>query len=102
MQKSTIEWTDTTWNPVTGCTKVSQGCKFCYAEMIANRFWKDRKFTDVKVHPERLLQPTKWKDSRMIFVNSMSDMFHVDLSFDFIREVFQTMLYRANWHTYQV
>lgn len=76
MSKSNIEWTEFTWNPVTGCTKVSQGCKFCYAETIANRFWKDRKFTDVQFHPERLDQPIKIKKPTMIFVNSMSDLFH--------------------------
>jgi len=86
MTKSKIEWTDEVWNPITGCTKVSQGCKHCYAETIASRFWKDqyppnadgspRKFTDVRLHPERLEDPLKWKKPRRVFVNSMSDLFH--------------------------
>lgn len=91
MNKTTIEWTDYTWNPVTGCTKVSQGCKNCYAETIANRFWGDRKFTDVQCHHDRLEEPTqnekKWKGKK-VFVCSMSDLFHESVPFDFIDRVF--------------
>lgn len=89
--KTKIEWTDARWNPITGCTKVSQGCKNCYAETIAKRFWKDRKFTDIRMHPERLQQPMKWKKTQMVFVNSMSDLFHEDVDFQFIIEVFHVM-----------
>lgn len=109
--KSKIEWTDATWNPVTGCTKVSQGCKHCYAETVAERFWKSqyppnedgspRKFTDVRLHPERLEQPMRWKRPRRIFVNSMSDLFHERVTDHFIGQVF-TLMVSANWHIYQV
>lgn len=101
MTKTNIEWTDAVWNPVTGCTKVSAGCRNCYAETIANRFWKDRKFTDVVCHEDRLEQPLHWKKPRMIFVNSMSDLFHEDVPYSFMRKCFTTM-YRANEHTYQI
>lgn len=76
---TTIEWTDETWNPVTGCEKVSAGCKHCYAETLAGRFWDERLFTDVRCHPERLNAPLKWKKPRRVFVNSMSDLFHEDV-----------------------
>ena len=92
MTKTTIEWTDETWNPVTGCTKVSAGCKNCYAERIANRFWGERKFTDVQCHEDRLEQPLHWRKPRRVFVNSMSDLFHDDVSYDFIRQVWYRML----------
>ncbi len=82
-----IEWADEVWNPVTGCTKVSAGCKNCYAETIAKRFWGDRKFTDVQLHPERLKQPLKRKKPTIYFVNSMSDLFHEDISDLFISKV---------------
>jgi protein gp37 len=101
MAKSKIEWTDEVWNPVTGCTKVSQGCKHCYAETIAGRFWATqyepnedgtpRKFTDVRVHPERLMEPLKWKKPRRVFVNSMSDLFHEEVPVQFIAKVFEVM-----------
>lgn len=88
-----IEWTDEVWNPVTGCTKVSAGCKHCYAERVAKRFWKDRKFTDVQFHPDRLDQPLHWRKPRRIFVCSMGDLFYEDVApfvvamiFDKIRE----------------
>ena len=100
MALSKIEWTDVTWNPVTGCTKVSQGCKNCYAETVAKRFWKDRKFTDVVCHEDRLEQPLHWKKPRMIFVNSMSDLFHEDVPFEFIDRI-MTMIAYTN-HIYQV
>lgn len=98
---TSIEWTDRTWNPVTGCTKVSQGCKNCYAETIANRFWKDRKFTDVRVHPERLGEPLRWRKPSRIFVNSMSDLFHEDVPDEFIMRVFDVMD-SASRHTFQI
>jgi len=97
---SAIEWTDSTWNPVTGCTKVSPGCKFCYAERVTER-WGRGKFTDIKIHPERLGLPTKWRAPRRIFVNSMSDLFHERIPFEFIDEVFDVMR-RAPQHTFQV
>lgn len=99
MQKSEISWTEFTWNPVTGCNKISQGCKNCYAEQIANRFWGDRKFTDVQCHPKRLNQPLKLKKPSMIFVNSMSDLFHEKVPFEFIRQVYDIML-KTQQHKY--
>lgn len=101
MSKSKIEWTDRVWNPVTGCAKVSQGCKNCYAETMAKRFWKRRKFTEVQCHEDRLSQPHGWWKPSMIFVNSMSDLFHEDVPFEFIRAVFTVML-DAPIHTFQV
>ncbi len=101
MGKTSIEWTDKTWNPVTGCTKVSAGCKHCYAERIADRLWGERKFTDVQCHPARLQQPLHWKKPARIFVNSMSDLFHEAVPEDFLFAVFQTMGV-ASWHTYQI
>ncbi|WKZ60779.1 MAG: phage Gp37/Gp68 family protein [Cyclobacteriaceae bacterium] len=104
MNKTTIEWTDYTWNPVTGCTKVSQGCKNCYAETIANRFWGDRKFTDVMTHPERFdqirMNDKKW-DGKKVFVCSMSDLFHPHVPFNFIADVFREFWYLPNT-TFQI
>jgi len=103
---STIEWTDATWNPVTGCTKVSPGCKHCYAELFAER-WRGirghhfEQGFDLRLWPDRLELPLTWKKPRMIFVNSMSDLFHEDIPVPFIRKVFGTME-RASWHTFQV
>lgn len=88
---TTIEWTEQTWNPVTGCTKVSQGCKHCYAERHACRFWGDRPFTEVRVHPERLGHPSRIARPTKFFVNSMSDLFHEDVPAPFIRQVFDAM-----------
>jgi len=91
MAKTKIEWADRSWNPVTGCEKVSAGCAHCYAEGIAKRFWKDRKFTDVRIHPERLREPLHWRKPQRIFVNSMSDLFHervYDNDESFIDEIF--------------
>lgn len=106
--KTGIEWTDATWNPVTGCAKVSAGCKHCYAlrewpRMAANpkTVYYGREFTDVRCHPERLDQPLRWKKPRMIFVNSMSDLFHESVSAEFIGEVFNVM-HKAKQHTFQV
>jgi len=104
--KSSIEWTEATWNPVTGCTKVSPGCAHCYADTFAERFRGvpghpyERGF-DLQLRPERLNQPLEWKRARLIFVNSMSDLFHPDVPLEFTQAVFDTML-RANWHTFQV
>lgn len=91
MTATNIEWADAVWNPVTGCSKISQGCKHCYAEAVAKRFWKDRKFTDVRIHSERLEQPLHWKRPRRVFVNSMSDLFHVDVPELFILETLAIM-----------
>ena len=104
--KSTIEWTDTTWNPVTGCTKVTRGCDNCYAERLAERFRgiQGHPFEqgfDLTLRPERLSQPLSWKRPRMIFVNSMSDLFHKDIPSKFIDNVFDTME-TANWHIFQI
>lgn len=96
-----IEWTDETWNPVTGCTKVSAGCKNCYAERIAKRFWGDRKFTDVQCHPERLEIPLHWKKPRRIFVCSMSDFFHADIPLEFQAKIF-SIIKRCPQHTFQI
>ena len=105
-QSSHIEWTDATWNPVTGCTKVSQGCKHCYAQRFAERFrgvpgHPFEQGFDLRLWPERLDLPLKWKEPRRIFVNSMSDLFHEEVPLDFIIEVFDTMG-KANWHTFQI
>jgi protein gp37 len=91
MSNTKIEWTDKVWNPVTGCTKVSAGCKNCYAERLFHRAYPDRAFTDVRVHPDRLDQPFHWKKPCRIFVNSMSDLFHESVPDDFIDAVFMTM-----------
>jgi protein gp37 len=107
MAESTqIEWTDTTWNPITGCTKVTAGCDFCYAERFSERFRgvKGHPFEDgfdLTLRPKRLTQPLSWKKPRMVFVNSMSDLFHKDIPKAFIDSVFDTME-QANWHTFQV
>lgn len=105
-QCSAIEWTDSTWNPVTGCTKISIGCKNCYAERFAERFRgvKGHSFEsgfDLTLRPERLAQPEHWKKRRLVFVNSMSDLFHESIPDDYIHRVFDVME-RANWHVYQV
>ena len=76
MPKNKIGWCNETWNVVTGCTKIAQGCKNCYAERIAKRFWDNREFSDIREHVERLDLPFHWKKPRMVFVNSMSDLFH--------------------------
>jgi protein gp37 len=96
-----IEWTERTWNPVTGCSKVSQGCKHCYAERLADRFWGDRPFTEVRCHPERLSHPQSIRKGSMFFVNSMSYLFHPDVPDEFIRDVFNVMR-DCPRHTFQV
>jgi len=105
-QQSTIEWTDATWNPVTGCTKVSPGCDHCYAETFAER-WRgvpghpyEHGF-DLSLRPERLEEPLRWKSPKLVFVNSMSDLFHRDVPDDYIVSVFDVMR-RATWHQFQL
>jgi protein gp37 len=105
-EHSSIEWTDATWNPVTGCTKVSPGCKHCYAETFSERFRgvPDHPFVqgfDLRLWSERLELPLTWKKPKRIFVNSMSDLFHEDVPVEFIDRVFETMR-KAHWHTFQV
>ena len=106
--KSSIEWTDATWNPVVGCSKVSAGCDNCYAETLALRWgWTPKPWTienaadNVILKPERLTQPAKWKSPRMVFVNSMSDLFHENIPDAYIADVFDVMM-RAEQHTFQV
>ena len=104
--KSRIEWTDATWNPVTGCTKLSPGCAHCYAETFAKRFRgvPDHPYEqgfDLKLWPERLDLPLVWKERKMIFVNSMSDLFHEDVPDEFIKRVFDVMS-QAKHHIFQV
>ena len=101
-----IEWTDATWNPVTGCTKISAGCDFCYAERFAERFRgvPNHPFThgfDLTLRPERVEQPLSWRQPKMIFVNSMSDLFHKGVPTAFVDRVFDT-IERAEWHTFQL
>jgi protein gp37 len=105
-QQSSIEWTDATWNPVTGCTKVSPGCKHCYAEKFAERFrgvpgHPYEQGFDIKLWPQRLTLPLAWKRPRMIFVNSMSDLFQESVPDDFIARVFDVMT-EATIHTFQL
>ena len=112
---STIEWTEATWNPVTGCTRVSKGCNNCYAATLTKRLeaMGQSKYSGlinknknhfngvVKLHPNTLTQPLQWKKPKTIFVNSMSDLFHKNIPDSFIFEVFETMN-KANWHQFQV
>jgi len=104
--KSNIEWTEMTWNPVTGCTKISQGCKHCYAERMAKRLTamgsdRYRNGFRVTLHPDLLDVPRKWRQPRVVFVNSMSDLFHEDIPDAFIQRVFATMR-DCPQHTFQV
>jgi protein gp37 len=104
--ESAIEWTDATWNPVRGCTKISPGCKHCYAETFAERFRgvKGHPYEqgfDLRLVPEKLAEPLRWRRSKMIFVNSMSDLFHDEVPDNYIVAVTQVMV-AAQWHTYQV
>ncbi|MGD9712758.1 MAG: DUF5131 family protein [Thermomicrobiales bacterium] len=104
--RSAIEWTNATWNPVTGCDKVSPGCARCYAETFAERFrgvpgHPYEQGFDLRIWPKRIDQPLRWKKPRMIFVNSMSDLFHERIPLDFIQKVFSSME-RADWHTFQI
>jgi len=105
-EHSKIEWTDSTWNPVRGCTKVSPGCKHCYAEAFAERFRgvKGHPYEqgfDLRLVPEKLTEPLLWPAPRMVFVNSMSDLFHEDIPDDYVIKVARVMQ-SADWHTYQV
>lgn len=105
-QNSKIEWTDATWNPVRGCTKISPGCKYCYAEAFAERFrgvigHPYEQGFDLRLVPERLSDPLKWKTPKAIFVNSMSDLFHEKVPDDYIVMVAKVME-MARWHTFQV
>jgi protein gp37 len=104
--QSAIEWTDATWNPVRGCTKISPGCKHCYAETFAERFrgvqgHPYEQGFDLRLVPEKLAEPLRWRASKMIFVNSMSDLFHEEVPDNYIVAVAQVMV-AAQWHTYQV
>ena len=106
MAASKIEWTDATWNPVTGCNKISPGCKNCYAERLSKRLKatgmeKYRNGFVVTLHPDTLEIPLRWRKPRSIFVNSMSDLFHAEVPEAFIEQVFDVMT-RAHWHRYQV
>src|SRR5690242_14086930 len=103
---STIEWTEATWNPVTGCNKVSPGCKHCYAERMAKRLFamgqaNYRNGFRLTLQPHMLDLPLKWKKPQTIFVNSMSDLFHKNVPVDFIQQVFAVMT-KAHWHRFQV
>jgi protein gp37 len=104
--KSTIEWTESTWNPVTGCTKISDGCKNCYAERLANRLKAMGQPNYVngfrlKLQPQALELPLNWKKPQTIFVNSMSDLFHKNIPLEYIQKVFNVMA-KADWHQFQV
>lgn len=106
MASSTIEWTESTWNPVTGCTKISEGCANCYAERMAKRLHAMGQANyangfNVTIHPQALDKPLKWKKPQMIFVNSMSDLFHDDVPLEFIQQIFDVMTH-ASWHTFQI
>ena len=106
MSKSAIEWTESTWNPVTGCTKISPGCKFCYADRMAHRLQamgqeNYRNGFRLTLQPHMLRKPLQWKKPQMIFVNSMSDLFHKSVPIEYIHEVFDVMR-RAHWHQFQV
>jgi protein gp37 len=106
MAQSKIEWTESTWNPVTGCTKVSPGCKNCYAERMAKRLQAMGQANYVNgfrvtLHEHMLSRPLEWKKPQMIFVNSMSDLFHEEVPLEFIKKVFAVMQ-EAHWHHFQV
>src|SRR5579883_1076823 len=102
--RSSIEWTDATWNPTTGCHKVSPGCAHCYAERLAERFRGTPAFPvgfDLALRSDRLRLPLRWKEPRRIFVNSMSDLFHPDVPRSYIEAVFAVMR-EAGWHRFQI
>lgn len=106
MATTSIEWSDATWNPLTGCTKISPGCKNCYAERMSRRLMlmgqpNYRNDFALTPHPHMLNVPLRWKKPRKVFVNSMSDLFHKDVPEEFIARVFDTMV-KADWHQYQV
>lgn len=103
---SAIEWTDATWNPTTGCTKLSPGCAHCYIERTPAFRIHGRRFVNgaipLLLHEDRIRTPETWRKPRRIFVNSLSDLFHADVPDQFLHEVYHTMEQRAHWHTYQV
>ncbi len=104
--ETSIEWTDATWNPVRGCTKISDGCKHCYAETFAERFrgvqgHPYQQGFDLRLVPEKLAEPLRWRNPKMIFVNSMSDLFHENVPDEYVVAVAEVMV-AAKWHTYQV
>lgn len=106
MAQSSIEWTEMTWNPTTGCDKISAGCKFCYAEVMSKRLHamgleKYRDNFEVRIHEDALDTPYTWKNSKVVFVNSMSDLFHEDVPLDFIKKVFKVMNNNPQ-HVFQV
>jgi len=106
MAKTKIEWTETTWNPVTGCTKLSSGCKHCYAEVMSRRLKamgqpKYKNGFKLTLHPAVLNEPFTWKKSRMVFVNSMSDLFHEEVPVDFIKKVFSVVRQNPQ-HVFQI
>src|SRR2546421_2669626 len=105
-EHSQIEWTNATWNPVRSCVKISPGCKHCYAETLAERFRGVRGHPyeqgfDLKLVPEKLTEPFSWRSSKLVFVNSMSDLFQTGVPASYADAVSHVMV-RANWHTYQV
>jgi len=106
MANSNIEWTDTTWNPTTGCSKISPGCKNCYAERMSKRLTamgieKYANGFEITLHKDTLSVPLTWKKPQIIFVNSMSDLFHEEIPEEFVQEVFSVMR-KAHWHQFQV
>ena len=106
MSTTKIEWTESTWNPITGCTKITSGCKFCYAEVMARRLKamgqeKYRNGFELTLHPQTLQEPYSWKKSKMIFVNSMSDLFHKDIPIEYIQKVFRVIKENPH-HVFQV
>lgn len=106
MAQSSIEWTELTWNPTTGCTKISTGCKFCYAEVMAKRLKamgldKYKNGFSLAIHEDALSIPYSWKGAKIVFVNSMSDLFHKDIPLDFIKKVFKVMNENPQ-HTFQI
>jgi protein gp37 len=106
MARSAIEWTESTWNPVTGCDKVSPGCKYCYAEVMARRLQgmgqpNYRNGFDPTLQPQMLERPLSWRKPQVVFVNSMSDLFHEKVPLSYVQQVFDVME-RASWHTFQI
>jgi len=106
MATTKIEWTESTWNPITGCTKISSGCKFCYAEVMTRRLQamgqeKYKKGFELALHPDVLIEPYTWKKPKMIFVNSMSDLFHKDVPIAFIQKIFNVIKENPH-HVFQV
>ena len=106
MKTTKIEWTESSWNPITGCTKISEGCKNCYAELMAKRlkFMGQKKYKngfELTIHESVFDLPLKWKKPQIIFVNSMSDLFHESLPFEIIKKIFNTMN-KCSWHIFQI